>query len=142
MVSRKLILSFTVFTFIAYSTAGQTKEKPDQRLVSDSLVNEENTYAFVEKMPEFVGGKDSLKAYLKRAVGLLQLNSKNKLKGRVYVSFIVTRSGHVYRPRIMSGHSKELNEAASQIVSSMPSWKPGKQNGEPLNVILQLPIDF
>jgi hypothetical protein len=121
MVSRKLILSFTVFTFIAYSTAGQINEKPDRKLVNDSLVNEENTYAFVEKMPEFVGGKDSLKAYLKRAVGKLELNSKNKLKGRVYVSFIVTRSGDV---------------------SSMPSWKPGKQNGETMNVILHLPIDF
>jgi protein TonB len=105
-------------------------------------VNEEKTYAFVEKMPEFVGGKDSLKAYLKRAVGLLELNSKNKLKGRVYVSFIVTRSGDVFRPRIMSGASKELNKAAIQIVSSMPPWKPGKQNGETMNVILHLPIDF
>jgi len=142
MVSCKVILSFTVFTFIAYSTAGQTNDKSNQRQVNDSLVNEEKTYAFVEKMPEFVGGKDSLKAYLKRAVGLLELNSKNKLKGRVYVSFIVTRSGDVFRPRIMSGASKELNKAAIQIVSSMPPWKPGKQNGETMNVILHLPIDF
>jgi protein TonB len=127
---------------ITYSIAGQTNDKSDQRQVNDSLVNEENTYAFVEKMPEFVGGKDSLKAYLKRAVGMLELNSKNKLKGRVYVSFIITRTGHVYRPRIMSGASKESNEAAIQIVSSFPLWKPGKQNGEPLNVILHLPIDF
>ena len=141
-----MIRSFSVFFVLFFHEVNisnaQNEVKRNQEIFIDTLISEENTYAFVEKMPEFVGGKDSLKAYLKRAVGLLELNSKNKLKGKVYVSFIVTRSGHIYRPRIMSGASKELNEAAIQIVSAFPLWKPGKQNGEPLNVTLHLPIDF
>jgi protein TonB len=131
-----------VFFINVNISIGQPEAKQIQKIPIDSLINEDNTYAFVEKMPEFIGGRDSLKAYLKRAASQIELTTKNKLKGRVYVSFIVTRSGHVYRPRIMIGVSKELNEAAIQIVSSFPLWKPGKQNGESLNVILQLPIDF
>jgi len=138
----RFFLCCFVFISIGFHVLGQVNEKLDLSMENDSLVNEDNTYAFVERMPAFVGGKDSLNAYLKKVVSRIELKSANKLKGRVLVDFIVTRSGHIYRPRIIRGASKELNEAAIQIVSSFPLWEPGKQSGKAMNVLLHLPIDF
>jgi len=35
-----------------------------------------------------------------------------------------------------------IDAEAIRVVSSMPDWIPGKQNGKSVDVNMQLPIDF
>jgi hypothetical protein len=41
---------------------------------------------------------------------------------------------------IKRGISGGCNEEAVRVVSSMPKWKPGRQNGKAVNVAFTLPI--
>lgn len=97
----------------------------------DSLINEESIYVFVEEMLTYIGVNHSLQIYLKRAISKIDWSTRNKIKGKVWVKFVVTCNGNIYRPTIFKGVSKDVNQEAIKIVSSFSSWKPGKQKGEP-----------
>ena len=36
----------------------------------------------------------------------------------------------------------ECNEEAVRVIEIMPPWKPGKQNGKPVSVYFNMPINF
>lgn len=42
----------------------------------------------------------------------------------------------------MRSVSEELDAEAIRVVSSMPKWQPGTQNGKPVNVKFTLPVTF
>jgi protein TonB len=42
----------------------------------------------------------------------------------------------------MRGIGGGCDEEATRMVSGMPKWKPGKQNGIPVKVLFRLPITF
>lgn len=66
----------------------------------------------------------------------------NKVEGVVYVNFIVDEKGQVQSPTLLMDIGNGCGEAALAIVKAMPSWIPGHQNGHPVKVKLNLPIQF
>jgi TonB family protein len=58
------------------------------------------------------------------------------------VTFVINPEGKVIDPEVKISVSKELDQEAIRIVKQMPLWKPGMQNGQPVNVQLTLPILF
>lgn len=69
--------------------------------------------------------------------------AKNKnIQGTVFVSFIVERDGSVTGAHVLRGVDDLLNDEALRVVSSMPQWIPGAQNGHPVRVQYMLPIHF
>ncbi len=109
---------------------------------NQSIQEYEEVYVFVEKMPEFIGGKDSLKVYLSKNIDYSKAAQMKKTNLRVLVAFIVTKEGNVIRPNILKSVSKEMDEEALRVVASFPKWKPGIQDGKAVNTRINLPIDF
>ncbi|MGE5393528.1 MAG: TonB family protein, partial [Candidatus Saccharibacteria bacterium] len=100
------------------------------------------TRKIVEQMPEFPGGETALNAYIAANVKYPLIALDNGIQGTVYVSFIVTKTGKVSAVRIKRGVDSSLNQEAMRVIKSMPSWIPGKQNGEAVDVSYELPIGF
>lgn len=44
--------------------------------------------------------------------------------------------------KVIRGSHPLLDEEAKRVVSSMPNWNPGKQDGEEVRVSYNLPINF
>ena len=90
-------------------------------------------------MPEFPGNvNEYMKANLKYPAG-----AKAKgVEGRVLVQFVVTEDGSVGAAKLIRGIQKDMDEEALRIISQMPKWKPGKQNGRPVRVYYTLPVIF
>jgi protein TonB len=69
---------------------------------------------------------------------------ENGIEGRVSVQFIVNEDGSITDVKIVG--SKRLGggceEEAMRVISSMPKWKPGKQNGRPVKVYYTQPVSF
>ena len=42
----------------------------------------------------------------------------------------------------MRGVTPELDQAAIDVMRSLPDWKPGMQDGKPVNVKYTMPIVF
>ena len=67
-----------------------------------------------------------------------------KLEGMALTEFIVDKNGKVTDVRTLgkSTEHEALNAAARQVVAELPDFRPGQQDGQPVNVKMVLPIRF
>lgn len=93
-------------------------------------------------MPEFPGGTEALIQYLSREVRYPKEAMEAGISGRVYVSFVVTKSGKLTNIRVVKPAHPLLNAEAIRVVKFMPKWKPGMENGQPINTEYTMPIVF
>ncbi len=109
----------------------------EQEEVSDATV-----FMVVEKMPQFPGGDDSLRAYLNNNIVYPPEALTQNITGRVYVSFVIDVSGKITDVAIARGVDPLLDAEALRVVTNMPNWIPGSQRGKPVNVKYLLPVNF
>lgn len=76
--------------------------------------------------PEFPGGVKALLTFVKSTVKYPEEALKDSLSGKVYVNFVITKTGKVEKVRIARGIHPILDSEAIRVVSSMPDWKPGE----------------
>jgi TonB family protein len=106
-------------------------------------VYEEGTpYVVVEEMPMFPGGDSVLLAYISQNTKYPQVAKANGIQGRVIVRFCVTDVGGIDRVSVLRGVDPDLDAEAVRVVTSLPKFKPGKQDGKPVNVWYMVPITF
>lgn len=109
----------------------------------DSLDKEEDlVYSEADNMPEFPGGQEALIDYVKNELEYPVEARTAGIEGKVVISFVVEKDGSVGRAKILSGVDKLLDSEALRVVSNLPKWKPGKQDGEIVAVSYVLPISF
>ncbi len=106
-------------------------------------VDLENTVFFiVEEMPEFPGGEEGLLKFVTENTKYPEVAKEKKIQGKVFVQFVINKDGNVEDVKLAKGVDPLLDEAAMNIVKSMPQWKPGKQRGQNVNVSFVVPINF
>ena len=103
---------------------------------------EEPPFRFVEEMPEFPGGPDSLKAFLAREIQYPPVAKNNGITGTVLVEFVVEKDGRVTNAKVKVPLFPECDKEAVRGVMSMPKWKPGKNMGKPVRCYYQVPVTF
>ncbi|ADB42147.1 TonB family protein [Spirosoma linguale] len=99
-------------------------------------------FMVVEKQPEFPGGIRALYQYLARNLRYPVEARQNKVQGRVYVKFIIDKTGAIRELRVLKGIGGGCDEEAIRVMSQMPNWIPGEQQGKPVSVMYNLPIQF
>ena len=104
--------------------------------------NESNVYTFVEEMPSFPGGIEALNAFINANLKYPSIALEKGIQGRVYVSFVVGKDGEIKNVKVSRNVDSSVDQEAMRIVKSMPNWKPGKQNGEMVEVAYTIPINF
>ena len=119
--------------------------KAKEALVTEPVKpkEEENkVFDVVEQMPSFPGGTAALMAYLQKAIKYPPVAEENGIQGRVICTFVVERDGSVTDVRIAKSVDPSLDKEAQRVVSAMPKWIPGKQNGQSVRVKYTLPVTF
>jgi periplasmic protein TonB len=104
--------------------------------------SDDEFFMVVENMPEFPGGDLGLMKYIQKNVKYPPIAKEYNITGKVYVSFIVDKSGSVTNAKIVRGVDKNLDTEALRVVKSLPKYKPGKQRGKPVRVMFTIPINF
>ena len=99
-------------------------------------------YANVPEMPQFPGGNEALLNYLRTNIKYPSVCRENRVQGRVVVTFIINKDGSVETPRVVRGVHGDLDNEALRVISLMPTWQPGRLNGEPVRVIYSIPVNF
>jgi protein TonB len=97
---------------------------------------------FVETMPEFPGGMQAMYNYITNNLQYPKLAKESNRTGRVMLSFVVNADGSISDIHIMEGIGFGCDDEAMRVISEMPNWKPGIQNGTQVPVRLILPINF
>jgi len=99
-------------------------------------------FAVIEDKPSFPGGMDKLLVWLSKHTKFPQIAKENGIQGKVWVQFVIEKTGKVSEVTIARSVDPYLDKEAKRVVASMPDWKPGKQRGKPVRVYYVVPIYF
>lgn len=100
-------------------------------------------FTVVEEMPEFPGGAHQMMKFIQINSQYPQAIKEKSIGGKVFLKFVVTELGEVKDVTVLkSSGVKELDEEAKLMMSYMPKWKPGKQNGINVPVFFNLPVSY
>lgn len=105
-------------------------------------VNRNRVYDVVEQMPSFPGGISGLRTYLNQNIRYPAEAQENCVQGRVVVSFVVGKDGHISDVTVVRSVDPSLDKEAVRVIRNMPRWTPGKQGGEPVKVRYNVPVSF
>lgn len=128
---------------IAY--APQSIVNGDEKLVSTKVAESEpnqlqDELKSIDQMPEFPGGQDSLLKFIHKNFKYPSTYKTESSNKKIDVNFIVDKDGKIKKAKIVKGINSELDKEALRVVNSMPKWKAGLNNGEPVSVNFNLPI--
>ncbi len=138
------------------SNVGTTNNKGDTTNINLSIANTSgkdgaikglvnNTpYTIVSEMPEFPGGTEEMAKFIQKNIIYPQSAVDKRVSGTCYLRFIVHQDGSISDIEVLKGipFCPECDQEVVRIIKSMPVWAPGKQNGHPVSVYIQLPIKF
>lgn len=95
-----------------------------------------------EQMPSFPGGDRKLMEYLSENIRYPEECEEICVQGRVIVSFIVEKDGSISNVKVAKSLAPLLDKEAVRVVSGMPKWIPGRQNGVAVRVRYIIPVTF
>lgn len=95
-----------------------------------------SVHVIAQQMPKFNG---DLMTYLGEHLTYPKSASK---QGTVVVSFIIEKDGSVSTVKVIQSVEHALDSAAMACVAAMPKWIPGSQNGTPVRVQYNLPVNY
>jgi hypothetical protein len=109
--------------------------KQEEKGVTDN----ETSVSTKTVLPEFPGGSVELNNYLSKSIHIAK-GSTNDTKA--YVSFVVNVNGSLSEIKIVKGLETcaPCRDSVIKAFSSMPKWKPGTENGKPVNSKMNLPV--
>ena len=102
----------------------------------------DRVFDVVEQMPSFPGGQAKLMDYLSENIHYSAELAEACIQGRVIVSFIVEKDGSISNVKVLKSLDPLLDKEAVRVVSGMPKWIPGKQNGVAVRVRYIIPVTF
>ncbi|GHV14358.1 hypothetical protein FACS1894179_01690 [Bacteroidia bacterium] len=96
----------------------------------------------VEQMPTFPGGEAEMQKFVRENLKYPVTAQTAGIQGRVTLRFIVGDDGTITNVTVIRGIDPDCDAEAVRVVSGMPKWIPGKQNGIAVPVYFNLPIQF
>ncbi len=123
-------------------TGGEVLKAKEVIAQPEPKEEENKVFDVVEQMPSFPGGQGALMEYLSKNVKYPVVAQENGVQGRVVVSFVVERDGSVTDVQVVKSVDPSLDREAVRVISSMPKWIPGKQNGQAVRVKYNVPVSF
>lgn len=96
----------------------------------------------VEQLPEFPGGIVQFMKWLTRNLRYPPEAQRQKIQGKVVVSFIVNRDGSIASPTVVTSANPLLDREAMRVIKMMPRWKPGLEDGKPCRTMFAIPVNF
>lgn len=113
-------------------------------------------YVRVEEMPCYPGGEEELMKFLVKNIRYPEVCRDASFQGMVYCQFVVQADGAIDADGIKTfttqvtdvvspvrmALARQLEAEAARVVKEMPRWTPGKRNGEPVDAVYTLPVEF
>lgn len=115
----------------------------DEMLAGEGAYGEGDVFFMVEVMPTFRGGGlDKFREWLYKRTNYPQAAIDKKIKGTVFLTFIVEKDGSVSNVEVLKGVDPLLDNEAVRVISESPKWTPGLQRGQPVRIRYQVPMSF
>ena|SRR5690554_2873869 len=148
---KKIVLfGLLLVSFVGYSQVPNIEDLEDGDVViqgTDTIVqfdeqepDENYIYVAVEVMPEYPGGMNEFRKFI--AENFRNPKVDKNLKGNIIVQFVVEKDGSLSDIKVIRDLGYGTGEEAVRVVGLAEKWKPGIQNGKPVRVNYNLPINI
>jgi TonB family protein len=127
---------------IANPQAQDNKTKTATSASTEKIAYKEPVFTAVEKMPSYPGGEDARIAFMVQNLKYPEQAKKNGVQGKVFVTYVVETDGSITNVKVLRGIGGGCDEEAVRVISMMPKWNPGMQEGKAVRVQFNLPINF
>ncbi len=95
-----------------------------------------------DHLPEFPGGEEALGEFFAQNVKMPTKAKSKKITGSVVVTATVGADGRLTDPKISQSLSPDCDAEALRVVGLLPGWRPASRRGQPLPMLVQLPVPF
>lgn len=142
---KKPLLSLLFLLTIFAARAQSSKVDTNQANTNQKRNTSPQQFIAVEKEAVFPGGVNNFYNYIGHNLRYPENAIKNKIEGKVSVSFVVDKNGKLVEIKIIKGVSPDIDAEAVRLFRNSPRWMPGIQNGilvkqqYAMNIIFQLP---
>ena len=119
--------------------------KPEEEIAKSTLKGAEieQVFKIVEVMPEFPEGEFGMRKFIAMNVKYPTDAQEKGAQGRVYVHFVVSKTGEVKDVELArTAGFESLDQEAMRVIKAMPKWNPGMQRGRNVAVKYTVPINF
>ena len=123
----------------------ESDTKKDVKVVASApqaVTSDDQTFSVVEQMPEYPGGMRAGLEFMARNLRYPTKAREAGKQGRVIVQFVVRKDGSLSDFKVLRPVDPWLDAEAIRVISTMPKWKPGMQEGKPVSVKFTLPVTF
>ena len=110
--------------------------------VPDEVIEDNEIFKIVEKMPEFPGGMAACLKFLANNIKYPAIAQESNIQGKVIIQFVVNKDGSIVDPVVVRSVDPHLDKEALRVISMMPKWTPGMQRGKPVRVKYTVPVTF
>ena len=147
--------------------AAQSMGNPiDGTCQKDTTVAKPNDWPETRVTPQFPGGNEALKKYLKKNVQYPELADQYSVEGKVIMHFTVEKDGSIKnisasgctidrfnttkfsqetearQKELKAEFAKLFAKEGARVIRKMPKWTPASENGIPVSVKYNLTIRF
>lgn len=112
-----------------------------QNNATDSIAYYNKVFGVVQQKPKFPGNQYK---WMSEHIVYPKKASDSNIQGTVYIGFTVEKDGSVDSVKVIRGiqRGSDLDSEAVSVVSNMPKWNPGIENGHIVRVELTMPVNF
>ena len=107
-----------------------------------TVASDGQVYDKVEQPPRFPGGYEALERWKEQHIVYPEEAIERGAQGQVVVRFVILNTGEVADAEILRSIDPALDKEALRLVSSMPRWTPGMQDGNAVSVRWDEPVTF
>jgi TonB family protein len=114
----------------------------ENKLLAANKASATEVFTKVEHSAEYPGGIQAFYKFLGANIRYPEEARKRNLQGKVFCTFIIEKDGSITDLRILRGIGGGTDQEALRVLSAMPNWAPGVQNGNKVRQQYTVPINF
>jgi TonB family protein len=141
----KYKISFSVTLAYGKIRFAPFEYKPKAPIITyQKKLDDKETFSKVETMPEYPGGVMEMMKFIQTNIKYPPMARELGLTGKCFVKFVVDSDGALKDIEVLKPVAGcfECDDESVRVVQAMPKWKPATQNGKPVPVFFNLPINF
>ncbi|MBN8577453.1 MAG: TonB family protein [Cytophagales bacterium] len=102
---------------------------------------EEPIFVAPEFNPEPTGGYEAFYKFVGKNLKYPKRAQHTNTQGKVYVEFVIDKSGNVTDLKVIKGIGSGCDEEALRVLA-LTKWQAGRQRGKPVKVRMTMPVNF
>lgn len=114
----------------------------EKQEMGSQMMEGTDIYSVAEVMPQYPGGDQAMMKYLGNNIVYPETCKEEGVEGVVFLSFVIDEKGELKDLEVLRSPDDRLAKNAMEVVTKMPKWTPGKQDGKPVKVQYNLPISY